>query len=359
MRRDSACRVRPTSRGLHKLFDVTAPPHSPPHETSSQAAARPPGAPGGDAWTTRRLLAWIADAFTKKGLESPRLQAEMLVAHVLGVERLRLYMEADRPASPLERQTLKGLVGRALQDEPIDYLVGERWFYGLPFHVSPAVLVPRPATETIIDQLLLHIRASTAGPGFGTKTGEGTRIADVCTGSGCIAIALMKQLPQATAIATDVSAAALEIARKNAERHQVLARIELLEGDLLEPLRSHPTAPEAHDGAGAGGFHYIVSNPPYIPDREWEDVPPNVRNYEPELALRGGADGLRFVRPIIDQAPRMLRPGGLLVIEIASSTAKEAMELARANAMLDPDTVRIANDLDGLPRVLIAGKRAE
>ena len=110
-------------------------------------------------WTTKRLLGWINEAFTRKGLESPRLQAEMLVAHVLGCERLRLYMEADRPATPLERQTLRDLVGRALKDEPIDYLVGERWFFGLGFHVSKAVLVPRPSTEAVVEQVLLNVRA--------------------------------------------------------------------------------------------------------------------------------------------------------------------------------------------------------
>src|SRR5689334_4295009 len=143
------------------------------------------------AWTTRTLLSWMQEAFARKELDSPRLMAELLLSHVLGCDRLRLYMDADRPASPLERDRLRELVGRALKNEPVQYLVGEAWFYGLPLHVSPAVLIPRPSTEVIVEQVLLHARAE---PGFGGKTGEGVRFVDVCTGSGCIAIALLKNL---------------------------------------------------------------------------------------------------------------------------------------------------------------------
>src|SRR6185295_16304457 len=139
-----------------------------------------------------------------------RLQAELLMAHVLGCERLRLYMDADRPASPLERSALRDLVGRALGHEPVQYLTGEAWFFSLPFKVDRRVLIPRPATETIVEHVLQHARAEA---GFGGKTGEGVVIADVCTGSGCIAIALLKNLPQARAVATDVSPDALEVAR--------------------------------------------------------------------------------------------------------------------------------------------------
>lgn len=307
-------------------------------------------------WTTRRLLAWIIEAFTKKGLESPRLQAEMLVAHVIGCDRLRLYMEADRPASPLERSSLRDLVGRALNDEPIDYLVGERWFFGLPFHVSPAVLVPRPCTEVIVEQVLLHARVAWGGVHSAKGSGgEGIRIADVCTGSGCIAIALLKNLGAATAIATDLSVAALAVATKNAERHKVSDRLELIEGDLLEPLISHTTSPAAHDGRD--GFHYLVSNPPYIPDREWDAVPANVRKYEPESALRGGEDGLRLLRPLVEGAPRLVRPGGLLLLETAESTARTVLGMVREHPLLDESSCRVIKDLDGLDRVVAATRR--
>lgn len=315
----------------------------------SQSGERTGAKGGGDgAWTTRRLLAWMSDAFTKSGLDSPRLFAELLMSHVIGCDRLRLYMEADRPATPLERQTLRDLVSRALRHEPVQYLVGEGWFFGLPFHVDPRVLIPRPSTETIVEQVLLHSRAE---PGFGGKSGEGVRLADVCTGSGCIAVSLLKQLPKAEAVATDISPEALAVAARNAERHKVSDRIEFLDGDLLAPLNDHVS------GGAGGGFHYIVSNPPYIPDHEWESADPafgvarNVRDYEPHLALRGGADGLRCIRPLIEQAPAHLRIGGLLLIETAASTAEDVRALMSGSSGLG--SVRVANDGEGLPRVVI------
>jgi len=294
-------------------------------------------------WTTRRLLNWMVDAFTKHGLDSARLCAELLLAHVIGCDRMRLYMEADRPATPLERQSLRDLVARALKHEPVQYLVGEAWFYMLPFKVDPRVLIPRPATETIVEQVLLHSRAE---PGFGGKEGDGVVLADVCTGSGCVAIALAKNLPKAHVLATDVSTDALALARENAQRHAVLDRIEFLEGDLLEPLRQ----------SGARNLHYLTSNPPYIPDEEWDDVAPNVKNYEPESALRGGGDGLKFVRPILEEAAAFLRPGGLVLVEVAASRAATALEIAREQTGLEGE--RIETDFEGLPRVVVARRRS-
>ncbi|MBX3385854.1 MAG: peptide chain release factor N(5)-glutamine methyltransferase [Phycisphaeraceae bacterium] len=317
-----------------------------------------PGTAQQEDWNTKRLLNWITEAFQKKGLESPRMRAEMLVAHVLGCQRLELYTRYERPASPLERQSLRDLVGRALKDEPIDYLIGERWFFGLPFHVSRAVLVPRPSTETIVEQVLLHCRASHGGsPGSRGRTGEGIRFADIGTGSGCITVALLKNLPKATAIATDLSADALEIARKNAVRHSVADRVEFIQGDLLAPLVEHPA------GRGGGApFDYLLSNPPYIPDPEWAEVPPDVKHYEPESALRGGADGLRFLRPLLNDGPGLLRPGGegqagVLMLETAASTAERLKLMARAHPDLDPETCRVVDDGDGLPRVVVAARR--
>ncbi len=291
------------------------------------------------------------EAFTKKGLDSPRLMSELLMSHVIGCDRLKLYMEADRPASPQERETLRSLVGRALKHEPVQYLVGEGWFFGLPMHVSPAVLIPRPCTEVLVEQVLGHARAE---PGFGGKTGEGVRIADVCTGSGCMAVALLKNMTHATAIATDISEDALAIARRNAERHKVADRIEIIRGDLLSPLVDHP--------AGGGlDLHYLVSNPPYIPDAEWDApdmVGQNVRDFEPHGALRGGADGLQFVRPLIQTGPERLRPRGVLLIEIAAATARPVLKLMREHPLIDPDSARIVKDNDGLERVVVGVRRA-
>jgi release factor glutamine methyltransferase len=299
-----------------------------------------------DPWTTRRLMAWMTQAFTAKGLDAPRLQAELLMAHVLGCERLRLYMDADRPASPLERSALRDLVGRALNHEPVQYLTGEAWFFSLPFTVDRRVLIPRPATETIVEHVLQHARAE---PGFGGKTGEGVVIADVCTGSGCIAIALLKNLPQARAVATDVSPEALEVARLNAARHGVGDRLELLAGDLLAPLKDHPAT------RAQGSVSFLVSNPPYIPDHEWSAVAPNVKDHEPTIALRGGADGLDYFRRLIEEGPRFLRPGGLMLIEVADSSAAAALELLKARPNMD--NARVLTDFEGLPRVIVAHRR--
>ncbi len=296
-------------------------------------------------------MAWMNAAFTKHGLDSPRLMSELLMAHILGCDRLRLYMDQDRPASPLEKTQLRDLVARALKHEPVQYLVGEGWFFGLPMHVSSAVLIPRPCTEVIVEEVLSHARAE---PGFGGKTGEGVRIADVCTGSGCIAIAMLKNLPAAAGIATDISEPALAVAKKNATRHAVAERLELLHGDLLAPLIDHP--------AGGGlDLHYLVSNPPYIPDAEWDapdKVDRNVRDFEPHSALRGGPDGLAFVRPLIEKGPDRLRPHGRILIEIAAATARPAARLLREHPLIDPESVRIVKDHEGLERVLVGARKA-
>ncbi|MFO0832022.1 MAG: peptide chain release factor N(5)-glutamine methyltransferase [Phycisphaerales bacterium] len=307
-----------------------------------------PHSPAEPQWTTRKLLAWMGAAFTKKDLDSPRLLAELLMAHVIGCERLKLYMDPDRPASPLEREALRDLVGRALQHEPVQYLVGEAWFFGLPFRVDRRVLIPRPGTETIVEHVLQHHRA-THGPAQAesAQRGEGTLIADVCTGSGAIAIALMKHMPGARAAATDISAEALDLARENAARHNVADRVDFLQGDLLTPLTSF--APTAADAS----LDYLVSNPPYIPDDEWPDkVDRNVREHEPHLALRGGPDGLRLVGPLLKEGARLLKPGGLMLVEVATSRSGEALQLAQRDPMLKD--ARVLKDHEGLDRVVLA-----
>lgn len=288
-----------------------------------------------ETWTTRRLMAWVGKALADKGVDSPRLCAEMLLSHVLGCDRLRLYADADRPASSEERDRLRALVARALRHEPVQYLVGEGWFFGLPFTCDKRALIPRPSTETIVETILQHERSAPAG--------REPLIADLCTGSGCIAVTLAHRLRAARLIATDISPEALELAAVNADRHAVADRIEFRQGDLLAPL-----APDA------GEFHYIASNPPYISDREWDAVEANVKDHEPTLALRAGADGLRFVGPIIAEAPRLLAPGGMLLVEIASCTEGETLEMARRHPLLAGDEPRILKDSDGLPRVLVA-----
>jgi len=285
-------------------------------------------------WTTQRLIQWTTKAFENKGIDSPRICAEMLLAHVLNQPRLKLYMDPHRPASDLERAAYRELVERALKDEPVDYLVGKSPFFSLMLKVCPAVLIPRPSTETLVEHVLQHQRRT---PGFASP-----RIADVGTGSGAIIIALAKQLLKtddgASFIATDISEDALAIAKENAAEHGVADRIDFRQGDLLEPLKGERLT-------------YLCANPPYIPDHEWDDVPPNVKQHEPTAALRAGHDGLKYLRPIIEQARGYLKDPGQLVVEIAACHNKAAIDLAKEQGLSHPS---VLVDHEHLPRVLVA-----
>lgn len=283
------------------------------------------------------------EAFTRKGLDSPRLSAEVLLAHVIGCERLRLYMDVDRPANDIERAALRDLVKRAMDDEPVQYLTGEAWFFGLRLRVDRRVLVPRPCTELLVEQVLHHCKSR---PGFGGKSGDGVLIADVCTGSGAVALALAKHLTGARVVATDISAEALDVARENAESLGLTDRVEFVEGDLLDALAKHPAAGQEAELA------FLVSNPPYIPDDEWDAVPTNVREHEPTLALRGGMDGLALARPLLTEGPRLVRQGGLVLVEVAASRAAEALSIAEGSPRIG--RADVLKDLEGLDRVIRA-----
>ncbi len=291
-----------------------------------------------EPWTTRRLLGWMTQTFEQRDLDSPRLCAEILLSHVVGCERLRLYMDPDRPASPAERDTLRDLVKRALAHEPIQYLTGEARFFGLDFKADRRALIPRPCTETIVEHVLQAERAMHRD----TPRERPVRIADICTGSGCIAVALAtalgkKGLPDAELIATDISPDALALAKENADRHAVADRIEFREGDLLNPLSGEPP------------FDWILANPPYIPDDEWDAVEANVKDHEPHLALRASPDGLPFVRTLIEHARPLLAEGGSVLIELAAKTAAAAADHARAHGWTDPE---ILKDHEGYDRFL-------
>lgn len=278
------------------------------------------------------LLAWTADYFARRDVDSPRLAAETLLAHVLGVKRIMLYADVDRPASELERAAFRDLVERAAAHEPVDYLVGASPFYALSFKVTPAVLIPRPSTETLVEHIIQHSRRT---PGFRTPL-----IADVGVGSGAIAVTLAMHLPAGHVIATDISADALAVARENAQAHGVADRIQFREGDLLEPLADQ-----------RGRLTYLVSNPPYIPDDEWDHVAPNVRDHEPTRALRGGVDGLRYIQPLIEQAGPLLAAPGQLVLEIAAVQRDKVVRLARDAGL---QHAHVLADHEALPRVLVA-----
>lgn len=276
------------------------------------------------------MLAWTTEYFERRGIDSPRLSAEMLLAHVLSVGRLKLYTDPDRPATELERAAFRDLVERAVNHEPVDYLVGRCPFFSMMLRVDKRVLIPRPSTETLVEHVIQYARRT---PGFASPL-----VADVCTGSGAIAVALAKNIPDARVIATDISTDALEVAKINAQEQGVSERIDLRGGDLLGPL-------------GQQRVNLLVSNPPYISDREWEAVEPNVKDYEPTGALRGGADGLDLLRVLIRDGHKHLVSPGQLVLEFAASQRDAVAALAEEAGYLN---VRVLADHERLPRVLVA-----
>jgi len=296
-------------------------------------------------WTTRRLLAWMTGRFTEREVDAPRIVAEMLLAHVLGCERMRLYMEVDRITSPAELAKLKALVKRADAHEPVQYLVGRASFFSHELLVDESTLIPQPCTEDLIEAVLGWYRGD-HDPDRQPDGPRPVRIADIGTGTGCIAIALARQLTAATLLATDVVPAALDLARRNAKDAGVADRIEFAAGPGLEPLIK------------AGGvFDVICSNPPYISDREWDggQVQPAVRDFVPESALRGGADGLDVIRPIIASAGSLLAAGGLLAMEIGHEQRDAVLDLAgTSEGLREP---RVTKDHEGHWRVLIAKRR--
>jgi release factor glutamine methyltransferase len=320
---------------------------SPSHQPTTPAPAVPQDA----AWTTRRLLSWMSEFLAGKGVDAPRVCAEMLLAYVLGCERTRLYMEADRPAGADELDRLRGLVRRAGAHEPVQYLVGETWFYARPYFTDRSTLVPRPCTERVTELAVEWARGTGA---------ESLRLLDLCTGSGCIAISVIAALVtprrnnfepparvmSATALATDLVPQALALASRNAARHGVEDRIEFRVSDLFESI-----GPERR-----GSFDLVTANPPYISDEEFAQCAPNVREHEPATALRGGADGLRVIEPLLRGAGDWLRPGGRLLMEIAASQGEAIRRLLRDQG--DLTLVRIEADGDGHDRVLVADRTA-
>jgi release factor glutamine methyltransferase len=274
----------------------------------------------------------MSSHFKERGIDSPRVSAEMLLASVLGCDRMRLYMEADRPASSEELSALRELVRRAARHEPVQYLVGHAWFFSRRFEVDRSTLIPRPSTESLVEEALRWLEE---------RGLDAPAVLDLATGTGCIAISVAAQRADAAIVATDLVPAAIELARRNATALGVVERIDLRAGSLWEPLRAAET------------FDLILSNPPYISDAEWEEVPPNVREWEPQTALRGGIDGLALVRAVISGAGARLNPGGLLLVEIAASQEQPALRLAEEAGLRE---LAVHRDDEGLPRVL-AGRR--
>ncbi|MFQ5732641.1 MAG: peptide chain release factor N(5)-glutamine methyltransferase [Planctomycetaceae bacterium] len=286
-------------------------------------------APTDDRWTVRRILDWTTAHLKAKGSETPRLDAEILLAHARDCNRVQLYTQYAEELSGPQRARMRHLVNRRADREPVAYLVGYREFFSLDFKVTPDVLIPRPDTETLLVELLQRARGW-----------DSPRVLDVGTGSGCIGVASAVNLPAAHVTATDVSESALSVARENAQTHNVADRMTFLHGDLFEPI------------AEGSQFDFIVSNPPYVTEAEFAELQPEVNRHEPKHALVSGIDGLDAIRRLVAQAPRFLRPGGWLLFEIDSQQAEVSGRLARDAGAFDD--VAPIQDLSRKFRVIVA-----
>jgi release factor glutamine methyltransferase len=283
--------------------------------------------------TVGSALAWAREKLAQASAESPQLTAELLLRHVLGWDRARVLTHPESALTEVCSAELAVLVARRCAGEPLQYITGKQEFFGLPFRVTPDVLIPRPETEILVEKAIEL--APPAGP---------LAVADVGTGSGCIAVAFAHFVPHARVAAIDLSQDALAVARENAAANLVLPRVTFLRGNLLDFIRPGPR------------FHMILSNPPYIPGGEVDALDPIVREHEPRLALFGGESGLDLCSRILQAAAALLLPSGVLLMEIGAGQAKAVSGLVYKNGLrLDS----IIEDLRGIPRCVVARKTME
>ena len=302
-----------------------------------------------DAWTVGRLLQWTADYLQTHRSESPRLDAEVLLAHALGCQRIELYTSFDETPGEGVRGTFRELVRRRAEGTPVAYLVGRREFYSLSFRVTPDVLIPRPETELLVVAALDLAKQMREGeaPAENDRLGRSLAlpaIADVGTGSGIIAVCLAKHLAGCRVTAVDLSPAALAVARDNARQHGVAERIEFVESDLLAGVPADRW------------FDFILSNPPYVAAAEFDKLAPDVRKFEPRAALVAGPRGTEVIESLVPQAAERLRPGGHLLMEISPMIDGAVRGLLEADGRFElGDTIK---DLARLPRVVQARRKA-
>lgn len=286
----------------------------------------------GRSWRLLDILENTSRFFAAKGLENARLQAELLLASVLGVKRLDLYLQFDRPLHPSEVDRYREYVRQRLRRVPVQYITGVAAFRHLELAVTPAVLIPRPETEVLVEVALELLP-------------EGGRVLDLCCGSGAVALSLAQEVAAADVVAADVSAAALEAAKANGQHCGLAERVEWHCGDLFAPL------------CGTEPFDLIAANPPYVRRDDLAQLAPEVRDYEPHLALDGGEDGLAYHRRIAQEAADFMRPGGYLLLEVGDGQSATVADLLTRSERLTE--VQIRPDLNQIPRVVVAQLAAQ
>lgn len=286
-----------------------------------------------DLWTIERLLSWTPQYFKTHGVEEPRLDAELLLAHVLGKKRIYLYTNFDQIMNPEELSAYRELIKKRAAGWSVAALIGERDFMGLTLSVNEHVLIPRPDTETWLERIIQNYRNI-----------PNIRMADLGTGSGAIAVAFLSYCKEAEGIAVDISEEALAVARGNGEAAGISSRIEWRKGDYIDALAEEET------------FDVILSNPPYIPTADMAQLAPEVL-HEPHLALDGGADGLTFYRRLAEKAPAHLTAGGLLAAEVGIGQAEDVKQLFEASGKLED--IRFIRDYGGIDRAVLARRVKE
>jgi release factor glutamine methyltransferase len=292
-----------------------------------------------ETWTILKLLKWTTGYFKSHQIEHPRAASEILLAHALGMARVDLYIQYDRPLEPQELEVFKGFIQRRLKREPVAYIVGEKGFWSLDLRVTPDVLIPRPETETLVEAVLLTVPAE--------PSPRPLRILDLGTGSGAVVIALAMERTGHLFYALDCSYKALAVAQDNARRHGVKGDISFLRSNWFEALQEVPHS----------GFDLIVSNPPYVSNQDFETLPLEISQYEPPQALDGGANGLDAIELIIEKAPAHMTQGGWLLLEIGHDQAASIEGLMAASGAYKDFSV--IKDYSGLDRVVRARRKGE
>ena len=315
------------------------------------------------AWTILDLLNEATGFLQKSGIESPRVNAEVLLGHALGLRRLELYTRFDQPVDPARLAAFRELVRRRLARVPLQYITCVVEFYSRTFAMREGVFIPRPETEVLVERALETLRDFSGdreakdGSPLVSDGQAPARIAEIGVGSGAVLVTILLELPAAIGVGTDVSAAALALARENAERHGVADRARLLEGNLFEPLATlEPAGPPetiaAHAGHREDRFDLLVVNPPYLSEAILTTLAPEVREHEPRAALVAGPDGFEALRPLVADAWRFLRPDGVLALEIGETQGGEALALVAGHGAYRDAT--LWKDYAGKDRVIVA-----